>query len=253
MGGRAYVPLTPASGPAGSGYRGGGQGTGSDLDQEASTMARYVEHAHEAVLAAAKKMLAKGLVEGTAGNISARLEDGNICITPSSLDYEEMTLADLVVIDPEGKVVSGERSASSEKLLHLAAFAAFDDVGSVIHSHPVHATMFAVARQPVPSCIDEFSVYVGGDVRVTDYAMSGTDDVGKQAVKALEGRGAALIANHGMVAVAPTPDKALHITALVERSAEIIWGARQLGQVHQLPADVDKSFSNVYEFMRSQG
>lgn len=204
------------------------------------------------MLAAAKKMLAKGLVEGTAGNISARLDDGSICITPSSVDYEEMTLEDLVVIDPEGTVVSGTRPPSSEKLLHLAAYAAYDDVGSVIHSHPVHATMFAVARQPIPACIDEFSVYVGGDVRVTGYAMSGTGDVGKEAVKALEGRGAALIANHGMVAVGPTPDKVLHITALVERSAEIIWGARQLGEVHHLPQDVDTSFASVYQFMRGQ-
>lgn len=216
-------------------------------------MARYVENAAQAVLHTAKEMLAKGLVEGTAGNISARKEDGNICITPSSVDYREMTLEDLVVIDPEGNPVSGERAASSEKLLHLAAYNAFDDVGSVIHSHPVHATMFAITHQAVPSCIDEFSVYVGGDVRCTDYAMSGTDDVGKEAVKALEGRGAALIANHGMVAVAPTPAKALHITALVERSAQIIWGARSIGTVHPLPEEVDKSFASVYDFMRTQG
>jgi L-fuculose-phosphate aldolase len=214
-------------------------------------MARFVENAPEAVLATAKEMLEKGLVEGTAGNISARQEDGNICITPSSIDYRLMTLDDLVVIDLSGKVVKGDKSASSEKALHLAAYNAYEDVGSVIHSHPIHATMFAVARQPVPACIDEFSIYVGGDVRVTEYAMSGTDDVGQQAVKALEGRGAALIANHGMVAVGPSPARALHITALVERSAQIIWGARQLGDVHHLPEKVDKSFAGVYEYMRT--
>jgi L-fuculose-phosphate aldolase len=214
-------------------------------------MPRFVENAPEAVLAAAKEMLEKGLVEGTAGNISARQEDGNICITPSSLDYRDMTLEDLVVIDLDGEAVSGTRHASSEKALHLAAYRAYDHVGSVIHSHPIHATMFAVAHQNVPACIDEFTVYIGGDVRVTEYAMSGTDDVGEAAVKALEGRGAALIANHGMVAVAQDPMKALHITALVERSAEIIWGARQLGEVHHLPEDVDKRFAGVYEFMRT--
>lgn len=214
-------------------------------------MARYVEDAPHAVLATAKDMLRKGLVEGTAGNISARMEDGNICITPSSVDYEEMALEDLVVIDPKGEVVSGTRPPSSEKQLHLAALNAFDDIGSVIHSHPVHATMFALAHRPVPSCIDEFSVYIGGDVRCTEYAMSGTDELGEQAVKALEGRGAALIANHGMVAVAPTPDKALHITALVERSAHIVWGAEQLGTVHHLPEKVNENFASVYELMRS--
>ena len=213
-------------------------------------MTRSVENAPQAVLAAAKEMLAKGLVEGTAGNISARQEDGTICVTPSSVDYVEMQLEDLVVVDLDGKVVSGERSPSSELPLHLAAYRAFDDVGSVIHSHPIYATMFAVARQPIPSCIDEFTIYVGGDVRVTEYAMSGNDRVGENAVAALQGRGAALIANHGLVAVGPTPSKALHITALVERSAFIIWGARQLGEIHHLPEKVDKSFAGVYEYLR---
>jgi L-fuculose-phosphate aldolase len=213
-------------------------------------MTRSVENAPQAVLAAAKEMLAKGLVEGTAGNISARQEDGTICVTPSSVDYVEMQLEDLMIVDLDGKVVSGERSPSSELPLHLAAYRAFDDVGSVIHSHPIYATMFAVARQPIPSCIDEFTIYVGGDVRVTEYAMSGNDRVGENAVDALQGRGAALIANHGLVAVAPTPSKALHITALVERSAFIIWGARQLGEIHHLPEKVDKSFAGVYEYLR---
>lgn len=214
-------------------------------------MARSVEDAPRQVLAAAKELLEKGLVEGTAGNISARQEDGTICITPSSLDYREMTLEDLVVISPAGEVVSGTRPPSSEKLLHLACLAAYEDIATVIHSHAVHASMFAVAQQPLPACIDEFSVYVGGDVRCTEYAMSGTDELGEQAVKALEGRGAALIANHGMVAVAPTVKKAMHITALVERSAKIIWGARQLGAVHHLPEKVDANFASVYQYLRT--
>ena len=135
----------------------------------------------ERVLATAKKLLAKGLVEGTAGNISARMDDGSICITPSSIDYEEMTLDDLVVIDLDGNVLDGTKAPSSEKLLHLACYKAHDDVGAVIHSHPVYATMFAIAQQPIPSCIDEFTIYVGGEVPVTEYAMSGTDHVGENA------------------------------------------------------------------------
>jgi L-fuculose-phosphate aldolase len=213
---------------------------------------RHVDDAAGAVLAAAKDMLRRGLVEGTAGNISARQADGNIVITPSSVDYAQMQLHDLVVIDPDGQTIqAGEgRSPSSEKLLHLACYKAFDDIGSVIHSHPVFATMFAVSHQDIPACIDEFAIYVGGDVRCTDYAASGTADVGEQAVKALEGRGAALIANHGMVAVAPTPKSALHITALVERSAHIVWGAKALGTPHPLPEKVNDGFAAIYGYLR---
>ena len=97
-------------------------------------------------------------------------------------------------------------------MLHLACYRAFGDIGSVIHSHPVHATMFAIAHQAIPACIDEFAMYVGGDVRCTEYAPSGSAEVGDEAVKALDGRGAALIANHGLVAVGPDPAAALHIT-----------------------------------------
>jgi L-fuculose-phosphate aldolase len=204
------------------------------------------------VLAAAKDMLRKGLVEGTAGNISARQEDGTIVITPSSVDYGEMELDDLVVIDLDGTALSAKegRSPSSEKLLHLACYKAYDDVGSVIHSHPVHATMFAITHQDIPPCIDEFAIYVGGDVRCTRYAASGTPDVGEAAVEALQGRGAALIANHGMVAVGANPSTALHITALVERSAQIVWGARVLGAVQHLPEKVNANFANIYGYLR---
>ncbi len=213
---------------------------------------RFVDNAAEAVLSTAKDMLRKGLVEGTAGNISARREDGNIVITPTSVDYEAMQLDDLVVMDPTGTVVSANegRSPSSEKLLHLACYKAFDDIGSVIHSHPVYATMFAIAHEDIPACIDEFAIFVGGEVRVTKYGASGTADVGENAVEALQGRGAALLANHGMVAVGPKPSTVLHITALVERSAQIEWGARALGGSHPLPPEVNKNFHNIYTYLR---
>jgi L-fuculose-phosphate aldolase len=217
------------------------------------TSVKSVANPEAAVLAAAKDMLRRGLVEGTAGNISARRSDGNIVITPSSVDYRDMALDDLVLVDPEGTVLQAAegRFPSSEMKLHLACYQAFDDIGSVIHSHPVWATMFAIAHEPIPACIDEFAVYCGGDVRCTDYAASGTPDVGVNAVKALEGRAAALIANHGLVAVGPRPDKVLHVTALVERTAQIVWGARALGGPVPIPEAVNQNFAGVYSYLRA--
>lgn len=217
------------------------------------TSVKSVVNPEAAVLDAAKDMLRRGLVEGTAGNISARRADGNIIITPSSVDYGDMQLADLVLVDAGGAVLQAAegRSPSSEMQLHLACYRAFDDIGSVIHSHPVWATMFAIAHEPIPACIDEFAVYCGGDVRCTDYAASGTPDVGTNAVKALEGRAAALIANHGLVAVGPRPDKVLHVTALVERTAQIVWGARALGGPVPIPEDVNRNFAAVYGYLRA--
>jgi L-fuculose-phosphate aldolase len=213
---------------------------------------RFVADPENAVLGAAKDMLRRGLVEGTAGNISARREDGSIVITPSSVDYADMMLDDLVLVDPEGVVLTAKegRSPSTEMALHLACYRAFDDIGSVIHSHPVWATMFAVARQSIPACVDEFAVYCGGEIRCAEYAASGSPEVGHNAVKALEGRAAALIANHGLVAVGPRPDKVLHVTALVERTAQIVWGARALGGPIPIPDEVNNNFAAVYGYLR---
>ncbi len=214
---------------------------------------RFVEHPEAAVLAAAQDMLRRGLVEGTAGNISARRADGSLVITPSSVDYADMTHDDLVVVDPDGEVLHARdgRYPSTEMKLHLACFKAFDDIGSVIHSHPVWATMFAIAHQSIPACIDEFAIYCGGDIRCSEYAASGTPEVGHNAVKALEGRAAALIANHGLVAVGPRPDRVLHITALVERSAQIVWGARALGGPVPIPEEVNAGFAGIYGYLRA--
>lgn len=205
----------------------------------------------EAVLAAAKRMLAEGLVEGTSGNISGRLPDGLVCLTPSSVPYDTMALADLVVVDLDGSVVEGERSPTTEKDLHLATLRRHPELGAVIHTHAVHATMFALAHEPIPAVIEEVVVYVGGDVPCCDYRGTGTSELGEEVAARLADRGAALLANHGLVTCAATPEKALHNAALVERTAKIIWGARAMGAtIHPLPEQVNTDMAGVYRFIR---
>ena len=191
------------------------------------------------------------MVEGTSGNISARMEDGNIACTPSSLDYRIMAVDDIVIVNPAGDVVSGERGPTSEKYLHLAVMNAYEDIGRL---HPL-------ARRATPPCspwpsrtsraasTSSPSTWAATSA-APQYAPSGSPDLAEQVVKALEDRGAALIANHGMVAVGTTMEKTMHNTALVERSAKIIWGAKQLGTIYPLPEKVNANFANVYPYMR---
>src|SRR5688572_8410535 len=183
----------------------------------------------EAVLAAAKRMLAEGLVEGTSGNISGRLADGLVCLSPSSVPYDTMTLDDLVVVDLAGEVVEGQRSPTTEKDLHLSVLRAYPELGAVIHTHAVYATMFALAHEPIPAVIEEVVVYLGGEVPCCDYKGTGTRDLGDEVASKLVDRGAALLANHGLVTCGSSPAKALHNAALAERTAKIVWGARAAG------------------------
>jgi L-fuculose-phosphate aldolase len=205
----------------------------------------------EEVLATAKQMLADGLVEGTSGNISGRLPDGLVCLSPSSVPYDTMTLDDLVVVDLDGTVVRGDRSPTTEKDLHLGALRRYPELGSVIHTHAVYATMFALAHEPVPAVIEEVVVYVGGDVPCCEYKGTGTAELGDEVAGHLANRGAALLANHGLVTCASTPGKALHIAALVERTAKIVWGARAMGAtIHPLPEKVNRNMAGVYRYIR---
>ena len=205
----------------------------------------------EAVLATAKRMLAAGLVEGTSGNISGRLPDGLVCLTPSSVDYDTMTLDDLVVVDLDGAVVAGTRSPTTEKDLHLATLRRYPELGAVIHTHAVYATMVALAHEPIPAVIEEVVVYLGGDVPCCRYEGTGTAALGDAVAAHLADRGAALLANHGLVTCGPSPETALHNAALAERTAKIVWGARAMGApVHPLPDKVGTDMAGVYRYLR---
>ena len=213
------------------------------------------EEVFAAVLAAAKTMYAKGLVEGTSGNVSGRLSDGNVVMTPSSLAYDPMVLDDLVVVDLDGEAVadervSGERSATTEKSLHLACYRAYPEVKGVIHAHPKHASMFALVHQPIPAAVEEFVVFIGGEVRVCDYRTTGTDELAEVVAAGLGDRSATLMANHGMVTVGKDVHDALHAALVVEHNAHIVWCARALGELVPIPEEVNANFANVYDFVR---
>jgi len=204
----------------------------------------------EALLETAREMLHRGLVEGTSGNLSARLPNGSVVMTPSSVEYEGMTIDDLVICDPDGEVVSGERAPTTEKALHLACLRKHEDIAAVIHSHAKFATMFAITHQPIPCVIEEFDVYVGGEVPVANYELTGSDDLGEEVSRWVGERGAVLMANHGLLTVGKDPKDAMKIASLVERTAEIVWGARLLGDLVPLPQQTLDNFAPMYKLMR---
>lgn len=208
------------------------------------------EEIKAAVVATAKESLRSGLVHGTAGNFSARLPDGNVVLTPSSLAYEDMTVDDLVVTDLEGNVVEGTRSPTTEKALHLACLAAYPEIHAVIHCHAKFATMFALVHEPVPCVIEEVEVFVGGDVPVAGYEITGSDALAAEVSRHVADRAAVLMANHGLLTVGKSPADALKIANLVELTAEIVWGARRLGEIVPLPDSTREKMGPIYPMLR---
>ena len=209
--------------------------------------------AQEHVFHACKKMLRVGLTGGTSGNISVQIDDERIAISPSSVDYEDMELEDIVVINLEGEKQEGELNPSSEWQLHTECYKLYPEISAVVHTHPLYASMFAVTREPIPAVLDEFVVYTGGEVPCSEYAMSGTRDLAVNVALQLKGVSTALIANHGMTSIASSADKALHHSWVVERNAHIVWGARVLGEVKPVPKETIEAFQGVYQYLRQAG
>lgn len=212
-------------------------------------MGDEVDRIKRDVIETARALLHEGLVEGTAGNLSARLPDGRVVMTPSSLDYEAMEPGDLVIVSLDGKVQEGERPPTSEKALHLACLKRHRDIGAVIHSHAMFASMFAITRQPIPCVIEEFDIYVGGEVPVAEYRLTGSDELGDEVARWVGDRGAVLMANHGLLTVGKDVRNAHKVAALVERTAQIVWGARQLGELVPLPEETRSRFAPIYKML----
>ena len=201
----------------------------------------------------AKKMYEAGFVTGSAGNISLRVpdEDDRYVITPTSIPYEEMEPGQVVVVNGEGDLVLDvDYGPSVETPMHMAIFKARADVHGIIHSHAIYSTILAVLRKPIPAIIEELLVYVGDEVKVAEYASAGSDDLARNAVKALAGNSAILLANHGNLCVGKSLLKAFNLCALVEKAAKIYVEALKLGGLTFLPDEVVEAEKEMYKVMK---
>jgi len=197
-----------------------------------------------AVAEAAREIAALGLVAGSSGNVSLRLEQATeregplLAITPSGKPYSTLRDEDIVIVDFDVEPVEGELVPSSETLLHVGAYRQRSNVNAVIHTHAVYCSVAAVAGLEIPPIIDEMVVYIGGAIKVSEYGFPSTQELADAVCAALGDRNAALIKNHGAIGVGRDLRQAIDVCALVERVAQIYVYASLLGKVDTLPADV---------------
>ena len=208
----------------------------------------------KAVIGAAQEMERKGLVVGTAGNVSLRLKDPSgrelLAITPSGRYYDSLNVDDIVVVDFAGQRVEGELRASIETVMHIEVYKARKKVNAIVHAHPAFCSVIAVAGMEVPPLIDEQVILIGGEIRVAQYGFPGTPELARNAVLALGPRNAVILANHGALSVGRDMREALTICELAEEMAKIYVSALSLGKVNPLPAEVvelEKAFfASIY-------
>jgi len=176
-------------------------------------------------------LAASGLVLGTAGNVSARVDD-QVAVTPTGLDLAETTPEQVCVVDLEGRLLAGELEPTSELDLHLGVYARYG-AGAVVHTHAPMATALSCVLDELP-CVHYSMLMLGGDVPVAPYRTFGTPELAEAVIDALEGHTAALMASHGAITYGHDLGAAMHAMELLEWVCGVYWHASQLGTPHVL-------------------
>ncbi len=175
------------------------------------------------------KLVKEKLVTRSWGNISVRVDDRNMLITPSGRTYESLKPEELVLMNYHDFSYEGKIKPSSEYHLHAEIYKRRKAIHAVIHTHQMNATTVAVARREVPPIIDDMVQIIGPTVRVSRYTLAGTEKFAKHAVKALKGRQAALLANHGAVCIGRDLNEAFTVAQVLEKACKAFIEAEFLG------------------------
>ncbi|MDS0295554.1 class II aldolase/adducin family protein [Halogeometricum luteum] len=210
------------------------------LDQSAEeTRSTIAEHG--------RKMLEQGLTKGTGGNISARVGDDHIAISPSGMPYNSVETEDVPVMDFDGERVRGDRDPSSELSMHSQVYRRRDDVGAVLHNHSPYATTFATIDEPIPAS-HYLIAFAGNEVPVASYETYATEELGNAAVETLgDDHNACLLQNHGVLAVGDDVESAFETALMVEYCARIQYQSMAIGEPTIIPEEEVDHLQSKFE------
>jgi len=181
------------------------------------------------VAEACRRLADEGLVIGTAGNVSATAGDEAIAVSPTGAELAELIPEQVSVVDLEGTLVEGDLEPTSELGLHLGIYERYD-AGAVIHTHAPMATALSCVLEGELPCVHYGMLVLGGAVRVAPYETFGTPELAAAVLDALEGKSAALMANHGAIAHAPDMAAAVDRALLLEWACTVYWRAAAIGE-----------------------
>lgn len=196
--------------------------------------AATVGDVREAVATACRSLAAQGLVKGTAGNVSVRVE-GGIAITATGVVFAEAVADDVVVVDADRRVVTGALAPSSELDLHRAAYTD-DAVGAVVHTHAPAAVAVSLVSDRLP-CVHYQQIALGGEIEVVPFSVFGSAELAADTGAALAGANAAILAHHGAVTTGGDLADAVANTAVLEWACDIYLRARAAGDPAELSPD----------------
>src|SRR6186713_3464228 len=198
---------------------------------------RHEEQIRADIVEAGRRMYDRGYVASNDGNISARLDDQRLITTPKSVSKGFMTPDMMVVVDYEGKKVSGDRDPSSELPMHLEVYRNRPDAGAVCHAHPPVATGFAVAGIPLTRAVLAEVITTLGSIPIAAYGTPSTSELPEAVRNYIRAHDGMLLANHGAVTCGTDVFAAYYKMETIEHFAKISLVARMLGGENLISRD----------------
>ena len=179
-----------------------------------------------------------GLVAWTSGNVSGRdPETGYVVIKPSGMRYEDLSPQDMVVLDPQGRVVEGKLQPSVDAPTHLYVYRHRSDIMGMVHTHSTFATAFAAAGKSIPVYLTAIADEFGQAIPLGAYARIGEEEIGQEIIRSIGASPAILMKNNGVFTIGISVMAAVKAAVMTEDVARTVFYALQIGQPEEIPAD----------------
>jgi ribulose-5-phosphate 4-epimerase/fuculose-1-phosphate aldolase len=193
-----------------------------------------------------------GTEHGTAGNVSARVgKEEMVAVTPTGRMYHELEPDDICIVDFDLNPVAGNLKPSLESSMHLCVYRKRPEVGAVLHTHQHYASVLSVLNLPIPPLFDEVTLYLGDDIDVVPYGLSGSPELMANVDAAVDnGSNAYVLQNHGALCLGETLEKAVRNAELLEKTAMVYYHALCTGrEITLLPPEIMAMFKDARKLM----
>lgn len=192
-----------------------------------------------------RRIYDKGFAAANDGNITVRVSENEVLCTPTMHSKGFLKPDDISTIDMQGNQIAGRKKRSSEALLHLEIYRQRDDIKSVVHCHPPHATAFAVAREPIPQCVlPEVEIFLG-DVPITRYETPGNQGLADSILPFVHKSNVVILANHGTVSYGDSVERAYWWTEILDAYCRILMLAKSLGKVNHFTENEERELLHL--------
>ena len=210
---------------------------------------KYTDH-RELIAEFGRRMYQNGYVPGTDGNLSCRVAENTILITPTGVEKGYLRPEELILIDFEGTLISGDNRPSSEMLMHLFVYKNRSDIAAVCHAHPPYATAFSIVGKKLPENILPEVILSIGDIPLTDYAPPGTDAVPESLKEYIRDHCAFILRNHGVLTIGRNLQESFNRMETVEHYAKIFYISQGTGKINNLDNSEVERLRKIGEALR---